>query len=251
MTTFWSMFSYAKKNIFCFSNSRGYKIDTQTLRRLKKPQISPCFYWSFIAEMNNYMLEPSWSLVSSQAALLAPATLTASGLQHMPELCPGPDTPPSWPQIYKEEIQGQFRVLPGCPHAGASVVCSSPCWKPRNVPAHWRQLTPRGGRDKQGSVLYLAYLTAEIIFKMVLTYIVLTQRVLILHYLGNVLCTKLCLEMSLAQILSFAITCSLDMYLKGGTISSMCQDSKCVLSGLQHSLIPNLTDIQYINILQN
>lgn len=117
-------------------------------------------------------------------------------------------------------VQGPARL----PHAGASAVCSSSCWKPRNVPAHWGHLTPRGGRDKQRGVLYVAYLTAEIIFKMVLTYIVLTQQLLILHYLGNVLCTKLCLEMSLTQILLFAITCSLDMHLNGGTISSMRQD---------------------------
>jgi len=39
-------------------------------------------------------------------------------------------------------------------------------------------------------VLYLAYLTVDMIFTVVLTYIVVTQQVLILCYLGNMLCTK-------------------------------------------------------------
>lgn len=80
------------------------------------------------------------------------------------------------------------KVNSGCcqaAHAGASAARPSPHRKARNVPAQWGHLTPRGGRDKQGTMLYLAYLTVEMIFKMALTYIALTQQVLILCYLGD------------------------------------------------------------------
>lgn len=80
------------------------------------------------------------------------------------------------------------KVNSGCCQAacpGASVVRPSPHCKARNVPAQWGHPTPGGGRDKQGAVLYLAYLTVEMIFKTALTYIALTQQVLILCYLGD------------------------------------------------------------------
>lgn len=82
------------------------------------------------------------------------------------------------------------KVNSGCcqaAYAGASAACPSPHCKARNVPAQWGHLTPRGGRDKQGTVQYLAYLTVEMIFKMALTYIALTQQVLIPSYLGEAL----------------------------------------------------------------
>lgn len=117
-------------------------------------------------------------------------------------------------------------------HAGASVACPSPQCKPRNVPAQWGHLTPRGGRDKQGTVLYLAYLTVEMIFKMALTYIALTQQVLILCYLGDCCCIPNCLEVSRAQIPPFVSSCSSERFCKGGTLCSMHQNSKCVLTAL-------------------
>lgn len=81
---------------------------------------------------------------------------------------------------------GNPRWIPGSSYAFAA--CPSSHCKPRNVPAQWGHLTPRGGRDKQGTVLYLAYLTVEMIVKMALAYIALTQQVLILCYLGGLEC---------------------------------------------------------------
>lgn len=87
-------------------------------------------------------------------------------------------------------VNRKSKVNSGCcqaAYAGTSVARPSPHCKARNVPAQWGHLTLRGGRDKQGTVLYLAYWTVEMIFKMALTYIALTQQVLILCYLGDAL----------------------------------------------------------------
>lgn len=79
------------------------------------------------------------------------------------------------------------------------------------------------------------------IFKMVLTYIVLTQQVLILCYLENMLlCTKLCPQMSLAQI---------PLFVRNYNLSA--SKFKTSFNWAAYSLIPNLTDTQHINILPN
>lgn len=117
--------------------------------------------------------------------------------------------------LIEKETEDKFRVLPSCLHTGPSMVCSSPCWKPRNVPAHWGHLTPWGAGRSMGLYLVCSEEESVIVWEC----IVLTQQVLIHSYLGNtLLCTKLCLQMSLERISLFAINFSLHAYPKELTV---------------------------------
>lgn len=103
MTTFWRMFSWGRKNIWCLSNM----IDADT----KKASVSN--HWLFHAV--NYHPLQKWkiSYVSELSqSLVSPAIV--SGVEQTPELCSGPKFLLSWPQFDTEEIHGGFWVLPGC-----------------------------------------------------------------------------------------------------------------------------------------
>lgn len=139
--------------------------------------------------------------------------------------CSGSQRPATQIQFDREgnwgQIQGAAR-LPACWHLCGMFFTpleAQECPSTLGTPNTMRC------REKQGSMLYLAHSEEDLVI--VWEYIVLTQQVHIHFCLGNtLLCTILCLQMSLEWTSLFAITFSLHIYPKGWTVFKMCSKFK-------------------------
>lgn len=111
MTTFCRMFSWGRKNIWCFSNNRSCMIDTEKMKN-KKASVSN--HWLFHAVIYHPLQKWKMSYMSKPRQSLASPAI-ASGVQQTPELCPGPKLLLSWPQADTQEdprwILGAARLL--------------------------------------------------------------------------------------------------------------------------------------------